>query len=310
MDPLVSIVIPVKNEAHHLKKSIPHVLGQNFQYPFEIIIIDSGSTDGSVEFIQEISHKVENVALIKIPPKEFHHARTRNYGARVAKGDLVVFLGGDAIPCNNNWLINLISPVLGGESQGVVASYGKQVPRNNISIGNYVRMSFNYDDNYKVKDISSTLSRKDLYFFSSVNCCIYKKLLTYPYFDVKVPVNEDVTFSFNIINSNLKIVYSPLATVLHSHDYSNYEILCRYFDNAVTYSHIGIFTDDDKSINDDKMRFLRFGLNNLKKKPLIDWLRFASFIACAGIGLKLGQNYKFIPTIISRRLSRYDVCKG
>ena len=113
-----------------------------------------------------------------------------------------------------------------------------------------------------------------------------------------------------INNYNLKIVYSPLARVLHSHDYSNYEILCRYFDNAVTFTNIGIFVDDDKSINDDKRRFLRFGLKNLGNKPLMDWLRFASFIVCAGIGLKLGQNYNFIPTTISSRLSKYDVCKA
>jgi hypothetical protein len=50
------------------------------------ISIDSRSTDGSVEFIHEISHKVESVSLMKIPPKEFHHARTRNYGAKFRTG--------------------------------------------------------------------------------------------------------------------------------------------------------------------------------------------------------------------------------
>jgi rhamnosyltransferase len=310
MDPLVSIVILVKNEAHHLQKSIPIILKQSFQYPFEIIIIDSGSTDGSVEFVKEISRRDKSVSLIEIPSEEFHHARTRNYGARLARGDLVVFLGGDAIPCNRSWLLNLVSPVLEGESQGVAASYGKQVPRKGIGIGNYCRMTFNYDDDYRVKDINSNLSKKDLYFFSSVNCCINNKLLTCPYFDEKVPVNEDVALSFKIINYNLKIVYCPFAPVLHSHDYSNYEILCRYFDNAVTYKHIGILADDDQSINSDKGRFLRFGLKNLKNKPLMDWLRLASFIACAGIGLKLGQNYNFLPSTIRSRLSMYDVCKA
>jgi rhamnosyltransferase len=309
MAPLVSIVILVKNEIHHLQKSIPIILAQSFQYPFEIIIIDSGSTDGSVQFIKEISCRDKSVSLIELPSDEFHHARTRNYGSRLAKGDLAVFLGGDAIPYDSNWLMDLVSPVLEGESQGVAASYGKQVPRKDIGIGNYCRMTFNYDDNYRVKDKYSTLSRKELYFFSSVNCCINKNLLTYPYFDEKVPVNEDVTLSYKIINNNLKIVYSPLARVLHSHDYSNYEILCRYFDNAVTYTDIGIFEDDVKSINDDKKRFIRFGLANLKNKPLIDWLRFAFFIVSAGIGLKLGQNYNFIPTTISSRLSKYDVVR-
>jgi len=75
MDPLVSIVIPVKNEA----QSIPIILGQNFQYPYEIIIIDSGSTDDSVEFIHEISHKAESVSLMKIPPKAVNGQAKRDH---------------------------------------------------------------------------------------------------------------------------------------------------------------------------------------------------------------------------------------
>lgn len=223
MRPLISIVRVVKNDLRNLRHSIPIVLKQDISLTYEIIVIDSGSGDGSAEFIKQISIIDGRLSLYEIPPEEFHHARTRNLGISLSRSDIIVFLNGDAIPCDEHWLNNLVSPVVNGESSGIAASYGKQVPRDDVDICNYCRMTFNYHNNFKVKDKNTKLSKTELYFFSSVNCCINTKMISSPIFNEKYPVYEDITLSYKIISNDLRIAYCPDASVIHSHNFSYYE---------------------------------------------------------------------------------------
>jgi len=78
MRPSVSIVRLVKNDLYNLRHSIPRILQQDISLPYEIIVIDSGSRDGSIEFIKQTSKIDSRLSLYEIPSKEFHHARTRN----------------------------------------------------------------------------------------------------------------------------------------------------------------------------------------------------------------------------------------
>jgi len=127
----------VKNDLYNLRHSIPRILQQDISLPYEIIVIDSGSRDGSIEFIKQTSKIDSRLSLYEIPSKEFHHARTRNLGISLSRSDIVVFLNQDAIPCDVHWLIKLVSPVIKGEPGGIAASYGKQVPRSVVDICNY-----------------------------------------------------------------------------------------------------------------------------------------------------------------------------
>jgi rhamnosyltransferase len=310
MQTFISIVMLVKNELYNLKESIPLILEQRTNFPYEIIVIDSGSSDGSVEYIQEKVKIEGRLSLHEIPAKEFHHARTRNLGIKLCRGNMVVFLGGDAIPSNRQWLHNIVLPVVEGEPVGIAASYGKQIPRSDVDIGNYCRMTFNYSDYYQIKDKNTKLSRKELFFFSSANCCINLKMLPTPYFEESLPVNEDITLSYKIINNNLKIAYCPEAAVIHSHNYNYYNIFMRYFDNAVTYTQVGIWSEDDKSINNDRKKFLKHSFEIIQKKKVPDILRFCGFLVFAAIGLILGLNYSRIPESICKRfLSKYGTVK-
>ena len=305
--PLISIVMLAKDELRHLSRSLPLIRDQEISHPYEVLVIDSGSTDGSVEFVRRAAGQDPRITLTEIAPGEFHHARTRNLGMRLARGDLVVFLGGDAVPADRGWLFNLVTPVLAGEADHIAASYGRQIPREDADLSNRIRMSFNYHDRPVVKEHGADLSRKELYFFSSVNCCIHRRLLAYevPYFDATVRVNEDITLSYRIISDNYKIVYCPDAAVIHSHNYGNREILRRYFDNAVTFSKAGIFLDQGPAVRGDSGDFLRHALHLLRGQGIGDWGRVALFLLCAATGLTLGLHYRALPPGVARRLSQY-----
>ncbi len=121
MDPdlLFSIVIPVKNGDQWLDRLLLKLVQQTLFDQSEIIVIDSGSTDGSLEIIRKYP-----VRLIEIPSSEFNHGATRNLGARAAKGRYVVMTVQDAAPASDDWLELFLS---GFNDERVAGVCGQQV---------------------------------------------------------------------------------------------------------------------------------------------------------------------------------------
>src|SRR6266508_3231855 len=90
--PFVSVIILTRNGMPLVECCLHSVLDQETSWPFEVIVIDSGSTDGTLELVKSLP-----VELIRIKPEEFNHGRTRNLGASQAKGEFVIFLVQDAV---------------------------------------------------------------------------------------------------------------------------------------------------------------------------------------------------------------------
>ena len=72
----VSIVIPTKNGGHLFEKVLDAVFKQKTEYEYEVICVDSGSKDGTLDVIRKYPCR-----LFQIEPSEFGHGKTRNYGA-------------------------------------------------------------------------------------------------------------------------------------------------------------------------------------------------------------------------------------
>ncbi|MCM1237676.1 MAG: glycosyltransferase family 2 protein, partial [Ruminococcus flavefaciens] len=98
-----SIVIPTKNAGDTLDDVLDAIFKQKTEYKYEVICVDSGSSDNTVEIIQ--NHPCR---LFQIEPDEFGHGKTRNYGASQGSGEFIVFLTQDALPANKYWLQNFI----------------------------------------------------------------------------------------------------------------------------------------------------------------------------------------------------------
>jgi rhamnosyltransferase len=300
--PIISIIMPVKNEIVNLRRSIPQLLNQKIRDKFEIVIIDSGSTDGSVDYIKA---NINNNALrlFQIEPEQFHHAKTRNLGIDLAHGKFIIFLQGDAIPKDEYWLYYLLNPLI-IQGKGIAASYSRQVPKDNANINNLCRISYNYGDEPIIKGLGKNLSAKDLYFFSTASCAINKELVNSPFFDETICFAEDISLSYRIINEGINIAYCPNSIVYHSHNYTYFEVFQRYFDYGISYNKIGVYKEK-ANLKRDGIKYFKHSLRILKNRNACDYIKFLIFIFISYIGFKLGVSYKAIPQSLFRLSSKW-----
>ncbi len=112
-----SVVIPVKDGARHLARVLAAVQAEG---DAEILVIDSGSRDGSVAIA-----RAAGVRVHEIDPAEFGHGRTRNLGAELTSGEAICFLTQDAVP-EPGWLSAHLSALEHDPEIG--ASYGPHLP--------------------------------------------------------------------------------------------------------------------------------------------------------------------------------------
>ena len=94
--PVATVVIPTFNGQRYLEEVLSSLFQQKTDFPYEVVIIDSGSTDASLDIINSFP-----VILHQIPNSEFNHGETRNLGAQLAKGQFVAYLTHDATPAND-----------------------------------------------------------------------------------------------------------------------------------------------------------------------------------------------------------------
>lgn len=98
-NPRISVIIPVKNGADTIRACLEGIFSQTLRDHLEVIVIDSGSSDGTMQILQEYPVRVH-----QIPPGEFNHGDTRNLGVKLSRGELVVMTVQDATATSPEWL--------------------------------------------------------------------------------------------------------------------------------------------------------------------------------------------------------------
>ena len=111
----VSVAIPVRNGGSLLREVLVAVRAQRLDHPVELLVADSGSTDGSRDLARRMGAE-----LIDVPPAEFSHGATRNLLAERSRGSHVAFLTQDAVPADERWLADLLEGFHAAEDVGLV----------------------------------------------------------------------------------------------------------------------------------------------------------------------------------------------
>jgi glycosyltransferase involved in cell wall biosynthesis len=215
--PAVSVVIPVKDGMPLLKRVLEAAGAQG---DLELIVIDSGSTDGSQE-----AARAAGADLIEIAPAHFGHGRTRNLGAERASGDLICFLTQDAVPVPG-WLDAYLEAFRLHPRVG--AAYGPHLPFPDTS-PMIARELTEFFAGF-APDGEPVLQRTgDPSFLSNVNACYARTCwaeLRFP----DVEYAEDQAFGRSLLEAGWLKAYHPRAAVRHAHDYGPVEFMKRYFD--------------------------------------------------------------------------------
>lgn len=297
-----SVLILCKNEAANICACLDSVLAQIGAGAFEVILVDSGSTDKTRELARGYPVHIE-----EIPPASFHHARTRNYAASLANGEFLVYLTADAVPVTTNWLRNIVCDF---EDPQVGAVYGRHLPKPGSSLEREETLGAIYGEKRLVKE-PGTRERLGYkyYHLSTVNAAIRKDVWEKTKFPEDLKVFEDLGIAKRILDGGWKIVYEPGASVYHSHHHTAGALFRRYFDIGYTMRKLSIWNDQARgSMLRDAWQMFRAktakgnrnGTNRKLGSSLVQSIAKSA-------GMFFGLNEKFLPLTVKRRMSAFRV---
>lgn len=221
MNPLpnaVSVVMRSFNEAWAIGETIEQLFNQDFNGEIELIVIDSGSSDGSIEIIK----KSGRARLIQIPLGSYVPGVVLNQGAREASHDWIVYLNADATPVGKDWLTNLLTPCVENPKFG--AAFSRQIPRPDCQ----AVFAHDYDRCFGPERESKHWD----HFFSMVSSVTHRSVLA------KVPIREDLQYAEDdewtrrLIKNGYEIPYAIESVVMHSHNYTLRQSYKRSFGDA------------------------------------------------------------------------------
>jgi len=293
-----TIVIPTKNGEEDIGTCLEAIYSQRETGPFEVIVIDSGSMDNTLEIVRRYPVRLE-----QIPPETFHHARTRNYAAGLATGEFLVFVSQDAIPASDQWLAAMIANL---SDPSVGAAYGRQLPKQGSTLERQDTLGAVYGEERLVKDPSRGQEHGFRYYhFSSVNAAIRREVWRVTRFPEDLKIFEDLGIAKRILDGGWKIVYEPRAAVYHSHNHTTNGLFKRYFDAGVIWKQLGIWNEQTRvSMLRDIVRLLRrkltrFDGNGGSRNVAMSMRQDLTKAA----GLFLGLHERYIPLTLKRQLS-------
>jgi glycosyltransferase involved in cell wall biosynthesis len=232
---VVTVAIPVLNGARYLDEVLEAVRAQRIDRELEILVVDSGSTDGSLEIARR-----HGAVVHEIPKSEFSHGGTRNKMMSLARGEHVAFLTQDATPADDGWLAALLEGF--EQADDVAAVFGphearpdashmikSEMERHFASWGHGTEIDVQRLDTSPEGIAAYRAFPGQLTFMSDVNCAIARWAWEeVPYREV--PYAEDQLLGRELIEAGFAKVFHPDARVLHSHDYPRVAFFRRYFD--------------------------------------------------------------------------------
>ena len=220
--PLVSVLLVTRDGAATLGETLAAIRGQRTAFPFEIVAIDSGSTDGTAELLARGADR-----LLEIDPGDFNHGTTRNAGVAACRGELVALLVQDALPAGDDWLENLTAPLR--DDPRLAGTCARQLPRPAASAvtRHYLAGWAAAAAEPRVMEVRDARAWSDLApaerlalcTFDDVCSCIRRSVWERLPFRATA-IAEDVEWARDALLAGWRLAYVPQASVVHSHERS------------------------------------------------------------------------------------------
>jgi rhamnosyltransferase len=298
---VISVVIPVKNGGSDLARCLDAVRGQDLAgQELEIVVVDSGSTDSSIEIA-----RVRGATVHQIPPSQFTHGGSRNLGAQCSRGEFIVFTSQDAYPVDHHWLTSITEPL--HQASEIAGVYGRQLPHQGARPPEQFFLDFLYGPNPRRQRAASVSELSmETTLFSNVNAAMSRATWERFPFVEDIIMSEDQEWSQRVLLAGFSLIYEPAAAVRHSHDYTLVDAFRRFFDSGVSAdrAYMAGSRDSARVLRREAIRYAREELLWLTRTGQRRWIPFAACYESAKfLGLLAGANHKRLPMPIKRRLS-------
>ncbi len=219
----VSIVIRTLNEERYLDELLTTISKQKrTDFSWEILLIDSGSTDKTLEIAGH-----HDCQVLKIPKSEFTFGRSLNIGCEAARGRFLVFISGHCIPAKEDWLTNIIKPLREGQA---TYCYGNQKGTKTTKFSEQQVFE-------KYFDPVKRTPQPD-YFVNNANAALLADAWAQHPFDESITGLEDMHLAKRLVATGMLVGYADNATVYHIHDESWMQVKWRFEREAMALREI------------------------------------------------------------------------
>ncbi len=216
-------------------------------HPFELIVLDNASTDGTLEEVKKYTDRV-----IHIPAGAYVPGRVLNQGMAASHGELVVFLNSDCTPQHETWLRRLLA---GFTDERVAAVFGRQIPRPDCHPLYAKDTEQTYGD--------GTRQQRWRHCFSMAASAIRRSVWEAMPFDEHLQYSEDIEWTWRARQRGYTIRYVPDAVVMHSHNYTWRQFYQRHYGEGKAEALIFDWSPWERS-------FLRYSLLPYVRQVLSD----------------------------------------
>jgi len=216
-----SLVIRAYNESQHLPRLLEGIAHQTVK-DVEVILVDSGSTDSTVQVAEKYGVKV-----VHIPSAEFTFGRSLNFGLRSATRELVVIASAHVYPVYPDWIESLLRPF---ENEKVALAYGKQRGPDSAKYSEQQLYHQWYPDVSKPDQATA--------FCNNANAAIRRRLWEKNPYDETLTGLEDLAWAKWAKDQGYAISYVAEAEIIHVHNETPRGVYNRYRREAMALRRI------------------------------------------------------------------------
>lgn len=301
----IKIIVPTLNSDSYIR-NIEKLTITCRHVDSSLLIIDSGSNDGSEDWLESMIS--EKFSLIRIDRRDFNHGGTRNLGAQLARtndAEIIVFMTQDALPADDAWLNMLTAPIRSGAA---VATFARQLPRPNASLLEQFSRYFNYPSTSQTRD-DADIARLGVkaFFFSNVCSAIRADVFwEVGGFPEHVIMNEDMTLAAKLLRAGHRIRYVAEAQVIHSHEYTLKQQFRRNFDVGAFFAQAGPELAG-ANVGGEGLRFVREQLRYVVRHGRADLIPLVFVEAAVKFtAFQLGKRHRYLPLGLKKKLSMHS----
>jgi rhamnosyltransferase len=259
----VGVLIPTLNGQETIQECLKPLIASSLRP--KILVIDSGSTDGTLEIVKDLGVEVQ-----AIPRSSFGHGKTRERGRQALSCDIFVTLTQDAIAEDVTFLEKLVAPILQKRSS---LAYARQVPREGAGFFEAFSRQFFYPKRSEIREQNP--------FFSNSAAAYCNKALDEVGGFEDVPFGEDTLVASKILKKGLRLAYVAESKVIHSHNFT----LFQEFKRHIEIGRVRRKLEQDGALGREYVK--KIFVKILKEKPfLIPY--GVCHVFCKWLGYKVG----------------------